>query len=378
MSSGTATAPTPEILQSGRTGRFHRDPRVPAPAVLPPPVPAGRVQLDQLLAAVDAELAKMTRPMAQLLVSAIKRAADPSGAIPGRRLASLSDLVWGVVSGVFGKAPIATIDAKGNPVAPYARLVVAGTRAATELAIQPALEEMTRTLAGRPDLLDALTGGRALPPGGTPKLPIFDTARTWVSPDGYQLSDRIWRVGGDIRTAIDTLLEVEITRGTSAVNIAQTLEQFLSPRGLASKTRTPYGSVGNYPARRLARTEVTRAFGAATVEAARLNPMTAGVRWSVSGSHPKSDECDIRASRDGYGLGAGVYPPRNVPMYPAHPMCKCVLSSVPVKDLNAVIEDLRRWVKGEQVAEFQDVGSVPLESKYLLDYLTGFIALGAT
>lgn len=337
-----------------------------------------RLPLDQLLAAIDAELAKMTRPIARSLALAIKRAADASGAIPQRRVLTLSELVSGYVSGLFGTAPTATIDRHGNPVAPYARLVVAGTRAATELAILPELEQMTRTLAGRPDLLDALTGGRALPPGGTPKKPIFDTAREWVSPDGYQLSDRIWRVGGDMRTAIDTLLEVEIERGTSAVNIAQTLEQFLSPRGLASKTSTPYGSVGNYPARRLARTEVTRAYGAATVEAARLNPMTAGVGWRLSGSHPKSDPCNENASRDAFKLGAGNYPPGDVPRFPQHPNCICHLVSVPVKDLNAVIEDLGRWVKGEPVPGFEEVGSIPMESKYLLDYLTGFVAIGAT
>lgn len=339
---------------------------------------AARAPLDQLLAALDAELARMARPMAQVLVAAIKRAADPSGALPGRRLLALSDLVWGVVSGVFGTARTATIDARGNPVAPYARLVVAGTRAATELALAPELATLHRTLAGRPDLLDALTRGRALPAGGTPKKPIFDTARTWVDPNGYTLSDRIWQNGQDVRTAIDTLLQYHVERGTSAINIAAELEQYLTLDGRRALTERPYGTKGLANPRRLARTEVTRAYGAATVEAARLNPMTAGVGWRLSGSHPKADECDRNAARDAFGLGRGNYPPGDVPRYPNHPHDLCYLSSVPVKDLNAVIDDLGRWVNGEPVAGFEDVGSVPLESRYLLDYLTGFVALGAT
>lgn len=377
MSGGTPSDPLPGMLQSWRTGRFHRDPRAPGAPTPPPAVPAGRVSLDQLLAALDAELAKMTRPMAQLLVAAIKRAADPSGTIPGRRLAALSDLVGDVVSGVFGESRAVTIDALGNPVSPYARLLVAGTRAATEIALQPAIAELTRTLAGRPDLLDALTGGRALPPGGTPKRPIIDTARTWVDPNGYTLADRIWQNGQDVRTSIDTLLQYHVERGTSAVNVAKELEQYLTLEGRRARTSTPYGSKGLANPRRLARTEITRAHGAATIEAARLNPMTAGVGWRLSGSHPKVDTCDGNASRDAFGLGPGNYPPRDVPRYPNHPHDLCYLTSVPVKDLNKTIADLGRWVKGEPVPGFDDVGSVPLESRYLLDYLTGFVAVVA-
>lgn len=367
------------VLQSARTGRLRRVPlRALVPAPAPAAVPAERLALDQLLAALDAELAKMTRPMAQVLVAAIKRAADPSGAIPGRRLAALSDLVWDVLSGAFGATPTAAIDKQGLPLSPYARLVVAGVRAATELAIQPVLADLGRTLSGRPDLLDALTGGRALPPGGTPKLPLVDTARSWIDPNGYTLSDRIWQNGQDVRTAIDTMLQYHVERGTSAVNVAKELEQYLTIEGRNALTKRPYGTKGLANPRRLARTEITRAHGAATIEAARLNPLTAGVGWRLSGSHPKPDECDRNASRDAFGLGPGNYPPRDVPRYPNHPQDKCYLTSVPVRDLNATIEQLGRWVKGEPVPGFEDVGSVPLESKYLLDYLTGFVALGAT
>lgn len=380
--SAVSPGQSPErTVQSGRTGRVSATPNGkprrtrPKPGV--PALPKERLTLDQLLAAMDAELAKLARPVAQVLVAAIKRAADPSGAVPAQRLAGLSDLVWGVLSGVFGAAPVQSIDAQGNPVAPYARLVVAGTRAATDLALEPVIADLGRSLSGRPDILDALTGGRALPAGGTPKRPLIDTARTWVDPNGYTLPERIWQNGQEVRTAIDTMLQYHVERGTSAVNVAKELEQYLTIDGRRGVTKRPYGAKGLYAPRRLARTEITRAYGAAVLEAARLNPLTAGVGWRLSGSHPEPDACDGNASRDAYRLGRGNYPPENAPRFPNHPHCLCYLVSVPVRDLDATIEQLGRWVKGEPVPGFDDVGTVPLESRYLLDYLTGFGALGA-
>jgi hypothetical protein len=107
-------------------------------------------------------------------------------------------------------------------------------------------------------------------------------------------------------------------------------------------TRAPgRGGMGSFSARRLARTEITRAHGLATIEVAKRTPFALGVKWSLSGRHPKSDPCDENARRDEYRLGAGIYPPERVPSYPNHSMCLCTLSTATESDVDGVVRSLR-------------------------------------
>lgn len=185
----------------------------------------------------------------------------------------------------------------------------------------------------------------------------FDDTRRWIDENGHRLSDRVWQQRLLVRDQIDQVLRLAIASGEDALLTAKKLEQFFDPafapirteRGRlvrnqrrAIVTEAPgRGGSGSFAARRLARTEITRAHGAATIWAAQRTPFAVGVKWSLSGRHPKSDECDINASRDN-GLGRGVYLPKEAPRYPAHPMCLCTLSIETVKDDKAIIEELRR------------------------------------
>ena len=184
----------------------------------------------------------------------------------------------------------------------------------------------------------------------------LDVTRQWVGEGGYRLSDSVWDARQATREQIDRLLRDAIASGEDALDVADKLEQYLDP-SLAPKltatgryvrnqapvivTRSPgRGGMGSYPARRLARTEITRAHGAATIWAAERTPGNVGVKWNLSGSHPKSDPCDVHASRDS-GLGPGVYPPKDVPRYPEHPMDLCNLSQATTDDVDGLVEDLR-------------------------------------
>lgn len=185
----------------------------------------------------------------------------------------------------------------------------------------------------------------------------FDPARNWAGEGGYRLSDNLWIARQDVRRQIDDLIRQAIANGTDALELADMVEQFLNPqyspvrnalgrlirnqrRGIV--TRTPgRGGMGSFAARRLARTEVTRAHGQATIEAAKRTPFAKGVKWSTSTSHPKPDPCDENASRNAYNLGPGVYPPDKVPRYPEHPQCLCVLSTAVTDDVDSVVESLR-------------------------------------
>lgn len=162
----------------------------------------------------------------------------------------------------------------------------------------------------------------------------FDDARTWVDPSGYRLSDRIWNARETDRRAIDGVLRQMIANGTDSIEAAKQVEAYLLPTA-RNTTVTPRGGRGMYSARRLTRTEMTRAYGAATIRSADANPFVQGVRWNLSGSHPEADVCDPNAGEDQFGLGEGVYPPDQVPRYPAHPHCFPV--GTPVTTTNGLV-----------------------------------------
>ena len=184
----------------------------------------------------------------------------------------------------------------------------------------------------------------------------LDDTRSWVDPAGRRLSDRVWRQRRDLRRRIDETLRLAIAQGTDALVVAKDLEGLLLPalrplragdgRIVAGQARRIVttapgrGGSGSFSARRLARTEITRAHGEALQFAARSNPFALGVRWALSGSHPRIDPCNVHAERDS-GMGPGVYPVGDVPRYPEHPMCKCILSQVQTDDVNLVVDQLR-------------------------------------
>lgn len=164
-------------------------------------------------------------------------------------------------------------------------------------------------------------------------LAAYDRAHTWVDPNGYVLSDRIWRAGVTTRARLDALLAEGIRQGTGSLDLANLAEQFLLPSRAALRTRKPYGVDASFDAMRLARTEIAAAFGRTTVLSAQLNPFVEKVDWKLSASHPKIDICDELAAK-------GPYPPDRVPKFPAHPQCICSL--VPrVADILTVTDELR-------------------------------------
>jgi len=113
------------------------------------------------------------------------------------------------------------------------------------------------------------------------------------------------------RGVLDALAEVEAGAG----------EELLKRRlGVAFYERM------RFFARRIAETELHRAF--AQRQAAELmdDADVEWVQWRMNPSHPLPDICDYFARVDRWGLGPGVYPKRVAPVAPAHPFCRCVLS----------------------------------------------------
>lgn len=70
---------------------------------------------------------------------------------------------------------------------------------------------------------------------------------------------------------------------------------------------------------RLVITENSRVFEQSRYNDRLDNGFVSAVRFRLSSAHNKYDQCDILASYDGFGLGAGVFPINQQPRMPIHP-----------------------------------------------------------
>jgi len=184
----------------------------------------------------------------------------------------------------------------------------------------------------------------------------LDATRQWVGQGNYRLSDSVWRARKQTRDQIDQVLRHAIADGTDALEVGRILEDHLNPalspvrnvrgrlvrnqpRGVV--TRSPgRAGMASFAARRLARTEISRAHAQGTAFTAARTPLAKGLRWNLSARHPEADECSDHAARDG-GLGRGVYRVNDFPRMPAHPMCLCYSTTEVEENVDAVIEELR-------------------------------------
>lgn len=128
------------------------------------------------------------------------------------------------------------------------------------------------------------------------------------------LSERVYNSRDLTSGRVDDIINGALARGASAQELAKDVRKFIRPD-------TPGGI--RYAAMRLGRTELNNAFHAGQVKSAIESPWTTGVRWNLSGSHPRPDECNQYADDVHYEGGeAGVFKPEETPGKP-HPNCLC-------------------------------------------------------
>ena len=170
--------------------------------------------------------------------------------------------------------------------------------------------------------------------------------------NGLYLSDRIWEQSEKYRTIMRDLIQESVAIGQDALTTARMIQRYVREGAMTLAKRYPNmmkrmkGRIpGNisYEALRLARTEMSAAFGEGAIAAARVAPSYLGMKWVLSGSHPVPDICDTLATYDS-GLGPGVYPPGDEPPYPAHPNCLCAL--VPIhQEPEEFVAKLKNWLE---------------------------------
>ena len=209
----------------------------------------------------------------------------------------------------------------------------------------------------------------------------YDPAHTFVGPDGYTLSDRIWRVAQRTREELDQALTNGIRDGRGAVKMAKDVERMLKPgqalprttgrrvirtRGRREVQRLYWGRRVSYNAMRLARTEITASYGRASIASAEINPFVTKVQWVLSPSHPVADICDQYHMRK--------YDPRGVPDYPPHPHCLCTLRPVTRKK-DEVTRELREIMEEgrENLQPYMNPANIQGYTNYLLGDLTQYI-----
>lgn len=168
---------------------------------------------------------------------------------------------------------------------------------------------------------------------------------------GLKLNNQIWNKNENYRKHINSILTTGVATGEDCVTVARALERYVkNGRGSLAENypnmmermqgRVPKDI--SYEALRLARTEMTSAFGMGTMKSSSLNPANQGVRFILSASHPEYDICDVHCNLDEYGLGPGGYPLDEAPDYPFHPNCLCIMTQIN-EEPEDLLARLKEW-----------------------------------
>lgn len=168
--------------------------------------------------------------------------------------------------------------------------------------------------------------------------------------NGLNLSDRIWTSSRKINRSLGEIVRDGMHNGEHPVQIAKKLDVYVQKDARTLKHQYPNMAerIGHmipndlsYEAVRLARTETMAAFGQATIESAQVIPSLDGLQWALSNAGVACKHCVENAERD-TGYGPGVYKVNDVPKYPAHPNCMCILLPV-LADSESFTKRLLDW-----------------------------------
>jgi hypothetical protein len=320
--------------------------------------------------------------LATSIAGEVTRRAVADGTVPRAALTSLQQAAGERVTRLFlglnRRQEWAALDELPNgaviPLSPYAAALWTSLAAVVRIPVEKNAAMLRKRLPEdlwarlRTARLDPFAAARELVQEQAFRpnpLATYDAPHTWVDPNGYRLSDRIWRSSVATRRQVDRLLEESIAAGRSAADIARDLERFLVPGRLLERTGAPYGRDASYDAMRLARTEISRAHAEAQRISANMNPFVTGVRVALSHRHPRPDICDVAA-------GAGPWPKDDIPaqyMPPLHPHCLCSLRYVLAENSQAILDELRDEIRRERLALGNLIG--PAQVDRFTDLLLG-------
>lgn len=173
--------------------------------------------------------------------------------------------------------------------------------------------------------------------------------------EGLMWSPRIWaqeqkntimgelsaaQLGGEDARTVARRLRIHML-GTGDLTEAE-LRDLRKVKGVE---RRKLGTSIRAKAERLSFSEIANASWETHRRVAMKSPVVGSVLWTLSARHPKWDVCDILATQDVYGLGAGTYPPALIPPRP-HPYCLCYMQDN--------IRDPKEWNKRKTAPPIQE------------------------
>jgi hypothetical protein len=127
--------------------------------------------------------------------------------------------------------------------------------------------------------------------------------------NGITLSQRVYRTSVGSTGKLQQTINTGLALGKSVAEIKKDVIGYVNPA-------TPGGS--SYAAQRLARSEVLNAYHTTAINNYKKTPWINRVRWNLSGSHTRPDQCNDYADEEFFGVN-------DVPDKP-HPNCLCYLT----------------------------------------------------
>lgn len=141
------------------------------------------------------------------------------------------------------------------------------------------------------------------------------------SANGIPLARSVYHTQQLASGMVDRKVSQGLLLGNNAKAIAKSVSTMIRPNVA--------GGV-SYAAHRLARTEINHAYKTAQEQRYANDPWVKGMRWNLSKTHPKPDQCNEFADADDHGLGDGVYPVGHRPR--SHPNCLCYLTAESISE----------------------------------------------
>jgi len=156
---------------------------------------------------------------------------------------------------------------------------------------------------------------------------------------GHTLAERIYAHGKVSTKKVGDIVERNLVLQRSAKDIAREVRDHFHPG-------VPGGT--SFAAMRVGRSEINNAHHDTTRRLGAKKPWVLGMKWNLSGSHPRPDECNDYAEHS-EGMGKGVW---SDPPGKPHPMCFCYLTHF-TEDPQAFMNNL---ATGQYDGYLEDLG----------------------
>lgn len=146
---------------------------------------------------------------------------------------------------------------------------------------------------------------------------VFNYVIKRYGDDGLVLSDRVWRLSGDMRDELSKVLRADIIRGESVSAMIAHIRQVHDNE--------------TWKIRRLVVTEGNTAYRVVSAHSAKKSDVVKWVKITDNGHrhrHHSSHRCYQLAREDRYGQGAGVFKATDSEIYMPHPGCSSYLTYV--------------------------------------------------